>query len=124
VTQTIAIVVTAVVSTAAALGIAYAVFKSTARTNVQELYARENEALGKALARQEAENARLMAKVDTLANTNAVLQETVSGAAAVRELALEIRREEALRREEHQTALVLLKDIIAEMRQARGAIGR
>jgi hypothetical protein len=122
VTQTIAIIITAVLAVATALGLAYAVFRSTARTNTTLLYERENDALTKALLRQEAEATRLATKVETLTNTNAVLQETVSGAAAVRTLAVEIQREEAARREEHKAMMMLLKDIIAEIRQARGTI--
>lgn len=122
-TQTVAIVLTAVVSVATAMGIAYAVFKSTARTNTNLLYERENDALTKALARQETEATRLATKVETLTNTNAVLQETVSGAAAVRHLATEIAREEAARREEHQAMMLLLKDLIAIIRRERGEIG-
>lgn len=123
-TQTLVVILTAVVSVATAAGIAWAVFKTSARTNTAALFERENDALTKALTRQETENLRLQTKVDALANANAVLQETVSGTLAVKELAKEIQREEAARREEHQTALVLLKDIIAEIRQSRGAIGR
>jgi hypothetical protein len=122
VTQTIAIIITAVLAVATALGLAYAVFRSTARTNTTLLYERENEALTKALTRQEAESVRLQTKVETLVNTNAVLQETVSGAQAVRTLAVEIQREEAARREEHKVMMELLKDLIAQFRQARGTI--
>ena len=121
-TQTIALVATALISTAVALGIAYAVFKSTARTNTVELYERENEALTKALARQETEALRLQGKVDALSNANMVLQETVSGTLAIKELAKEIAREESARREEHAVMLSLQKDFIAIMRRERGEI--
>jgi len=113
-----------VLAIAGGLGVSYAVFRSSSKTNTIDLFAKENDALTKALTRQESENLRLQTKVDALANANAVLQETVSGTLAVKELAKEIAREEAQRREEHAAALVLLKDIIAELRQARGAIGR
>jgi len=108
---------------ATALGIAYAVFRSSAKTHTTDLYARENDALTKALNRQETENLRLQTKVDALANANSVLQETVSGTLAIKELSKEIAREEAQRREEHQMQMMLLKDIIAELRQSRGTIG-
>jgi hypothetical protein len=124
VTTTITYVLITVVSVFTALGVAWAVFRSTARVQTIGLFEKENDALTKALARQESENLRLQTKVDALANANAVLQETVSGTLAVKELAKEIQREEGQRREEHQTQIVLLKDIIAELRQARGALGR
>ena len=41
---------------------------------------------------------------------------------AVNELANELAREESQRREEHQTQIMLLKDIVAELRKGRGAI--
>lgn len=122
-TQTLILALSVVVSIAAAMGIAYAVFKASASTNTSMLYQRENDALTKALTRQEAEASRLATKVETLTNTNAVLQETVSGAAAVRHLAVEIAREEAARREEHQAMMLLLKDLIAVVRRERGALG-
>lgn len=80
--------------------------------------------VNKSNQRFEAENLRLTSKLDTLTQANAVLQETVSGAAAVRALAEDIAHEERARRDEHQTQIILLKDIIAEIRQSRGAIGR
>lgn len=121
-TQTLVILAGVLVSVATALGLAFAIFKSTARNNTALLYERENDALTKALTRQEAESLRLQTKVETLVNTNAVLQETVSGAAAVRTLAVEIQREEAARRDEHKIMMELLKDMIATIRQQRGTI--
>lgn len=106
------------------LGVAYAITRTSAKTQTESIYEKENQALGKALSRQEQENVRLQTKVDALANANAVLQETVSGTIAIKELAKEITREETERRNEHQTQMILLKDIIAELRQSRGEIGR
>lgn len=123
--ETIGVILTVTISVAVALGVAYSVFRSTARTNTALLYERENEALTKALQRQEAETAKLMAKVETLTTTNHVLQETVSGAAAVQTLAVEIRREESARREEHQSMNMLLRDLVAVVRDlGQGGDGR
>lgn len=121
-TQTVILAMSVIVTIATALGVAVAVFRASARTNTATLYERENDALTKALARQESESLRLATKVETLTTTNAVLQETVSGAAAVRHLADEIHREEAARREEHHAMMMLLKDIIAELRRKRGEL--
>lgn len=107
-----------------AMGIAYAVFRTSAKTNTVELYARENTILTQANTRHESAEARLQAKVDSLTQANLTLQETVSGTAAVRHLASEIAREENARREEHMVMQTLLKDIISELRQSRGALGR
>jgi len=120
----IALVASVVIVAAGILGIALANARNSQKGQIESLYEKENKALGQALARQEQESARLLTKVEALANANAVLQETVSGTSAVRALAQEIASEEHKRQEEHATMMVLLKDLIAEMRQSRGAIGR
>ncbi len=120
----IALVASVVIVAAGVLGIALANARNSQKNQIETLYEKENKALGQALSRQEQENARLLAKVESLAQANAVLQETVSGTTAVRQLAKEIADEEHKRQEEHQTMMVLLKDVIAELRQSRGAIGR
>jgi len=120
----IALIASVVIVAAGVLGISWANARNNQKTQIDTLYERENEALGKALNRQEQENARLLVKVESLAQANTVLQETVSGTAAIKALAREIAEEESKRREEHLTQMTLLKDIIAELRQSRGAIGR
>ena len=120
----VTLIFAAVLGVSVTIGVAYAVTRSSARNQTQEIYERENDALTKALARQDQENLRLQQKVDALSQANSVLQQTVSGTMAVKELAKEIAREEALRREEHQTMQILLKDLIAAFRNARGEIGR
>lgn len=109
---------------ATVLGAAYGVTRASARSTRLDWANRELDMVNKSNQRLEAEANRLQSKVDTLVQANAVLQETVSGAAAVKNLAVEIAREERARREEHQTQMTLLKDIIAEIRGSRGAIGR
>lgn len=120
----VTLIFAAIIGVAVTLGVAYAVTRSAARSQTQEIYERENEALTKALGRQEQENLRLQQKTDALAQANAVLQQTVSGTIAVKELAKEIQREEAARREEHQVQMTLLKDVLAQLRSGRGEIGR
>lgn len=120
----VALVISVVIAVASVLGVAWAIARTSAKTQTDTLYEKENTILGKALARAETEVGRLQAKTDTLQNTVTVLEGTVSGSEAVKKLAAEIAAEEGKRREEHQTMMVLLKDIIAELRQSRGAIGR
>lgn len=120
----IALIASVVIVAAGVLGIALANAKNSQKSQIDSLYERENKALGTALQRQEIENQRLVDKYDEIAKANLVLQSTVSGAEEVRKLALEITSEEKKRQEEHHTMMVLLKDLIAEFRQSRGAIGR
>ncbi|MGH9005580.1 MAG: hypothetical protein ACRDYV_20835 [Acidimicrobiia bacterium] len=114
----------ALLGIAVTLGVAYSVARSAARDKDTEDLSRRNEVLDRALTRSETERTRIETKLDTVMNANAVLQETVSGTAAVKHLAEEIRREESARREEHLTQMTLLKDIIAQLKDSRGAIGR
>lgn len=120
----ISLIASVFIVAAGVLGVSLANARNAQKSQVDALYEKENKALAQALQRQETENIRLQQKVDALGQANATLQETVSGTLAVKELAKEIAREEAARREEHQTQQILLKDIIAELRQSRGAIGR
>ena len=120
----VTLIFAAVIGVAVTLGVAYAVTRSSARTQTEAIYEKENRALGQALQRQEAENQRLVDKYEEIAKANLVLQSTVSGAEEVRKLGAEIVAEERKRQEEHATMTILLKDVIAELRQARGAIGR
>lgn len=120
----VTLVISVVLVAAGVVGIALANARNAQKGQIESLYEKENRAYRDALARQEQENLRLQQKVDSLGQANATLQETVSGTLAVKELAKEIAREESARREEHQTQQILLKDIIAELRQSRGAIGR
>jgi hypothetical protein len=120
----IALIASVFIVAAGVLGISWANARNSQKSQIDSLYQRENEALGKALARQEQENTRLLTKIESLAQANAVLQETVSGTKAVKQLATEIADDERTRQEEHQTMMILLKDLIAEFRQSRGTIGR
>lgn len=120
----IALIASVFIVAAGVLGVSLANARNAQKTQIDSLYERENKALSQALTRQEQESARLLAKVETLANANTVLQETVSGTEAVRKLAQEIASEEKKRQQEHEVMQILLKDVIAELRQSRGALGR
>jgi septal ring factor EnvC (AmiA/AmiB activator) len=119
-----AFIASVIVVVAGVLGISWANARNSQKSQIDSLYERENKALGQALQRQEQENARLLTKYEEIAQANLVLQETVSGTEAIRRLATEIAAEEKKRQEEHAVMQVLLKDVIAELRQSRGALGR
>lgn len=98
------------------LGIAYAVFRSATVQKTLDLYKGENEALGKAVARQQADIVTLTTKVEELEKANAVLRDTVSGTAAVETL----KRQMA---EEHNTVVDILTEIKDQMAELwRGVI--
>lgn len=117
-------VLSGILGVAGALGAAWAVFRSAADNRRKELDRDYIEALERTVNTAQSENKRLEAKLDSIQTANLVLQETVSGAAAVRTLAENIAVEEAQRREEHMVHMTLLKDILAQLKDQRGAIGR
>lgn len=117
-------VIAGIVGIAGALGVAWAAFRTAADTKRRELDRDYIVALERANQSNEKELGRLAAKVDSLTTANLVLQETVSGSAAVKELADKIAKEESYRREEHMVHMTILKDILAQLKNQRGAIGR
>lgn len=120
----VALIASVFIVAAGVLGVSLANARNSQKSQTEALYEKENEALGKALARQEQENTRLVTKNEELLRANLILQQTVSGAEEVKKLAKEIASEETKRQEEHATMMILIKDVIAELRQARGALGR
>lgn len=110
----------AILALAGALGIAYAVFRSATVTKTLDLYRSENEALGKALARQQADLVALTVKAEELERANEVLQRTVSGTAAVETLKTELARYQDERATEHKA----LMDVLMDMRDQMGELWR
>jgi predicted transcriptional regulator len=111
------------VTIAAAVGTAWGVARTSKKTKTTEMYEAENEILGKINTRLENEVKRLQIKVDTQEAALVALRESVTQRAEVQRLAESIHREETSRREEHQILMTLLKDILAQMKNNRGAIG-
>lgn len=107
---------------AGVLGISLANAKNSQKGQTEALYEKENRALGQANSRLENEVLRLQTKVDALTQANIVLQETVSGAEAVKALRIDMVREEQSRRDEHGAMMMLMKDLIAQLRGRRGEI--
>lgn len=68
-----------ILALAGALGVAYAVFRSTTVTKTVELYKSENEVQGKAIARQALQLAEQEARILVLERENAILRDLVIG---------------------------------------------
>jgi len=117
-------VVATLVGVAGALGVAWAGFRSTADTRRRDLDRDYIAALERTNQADEKELARLRSRVDALTTANLVLLDTVSGTEAVKRLAESISAEENHRREEHMVQMTILKDILAQLKDQRGAIGR
>lgn len=118
----IALIASVFIVAAGVLGISLANAKNSQKGQTEALYEKENRALGQANSRLENEVLRLQTKVDALTQANIVLQETVSGAEAVKALRIDMVREEQSRRDEHGAMMMLMKDLIAQLRGRRGEI--
>lgn len=113
--QTVLAVVGTVLGLTGVLGIAYAVFRSATVQKTLDLYRGENEALGKAVARHQADLQALQAKAQQLEQANRVLQETVSGRAAVEELAARLAEFQRDRMTEHHDMMGILREVRDQM---------
>lgn len=109
---------------AGTLGVTWAVFRASSATKTIELYQAESEVQGKINHRLEQEVTRLVTKLDAQTVAFQALQDTVTQRAEVGQLRDELKRSEEQWRVEHQAHTVLLKDILAQLKHQRGAIGR
>lgn len=117
------LVIGVLLAVAGTLGVTWAVFRASAASKTIELYQAENEVMGKMNHRLESEVTRLQTKVDTQASSLQALQETVTQRADVQQLMSEMRVAERERREEHEAQMMLLKDVVAQLKARRGEIG-
>lgn len=124
----LATVVSVVLAVAGLLGAAWAVFQGSAKSKTLELYESELDLRKEQAVRLEEEKKRLEKRVDNAIADAARWQESVTQKADVEKLTLEIRREEAARREFEKVMQTLLLDVLAQMKNRRdpgtgGAIG-
>lgn len=122
--QTILAIIGSILALMGALGIAYAVFRSATVQKTLDLYKAENEALGKAVARQQADLLTLTAKAEELERANNVLQRTVSGREAVEALGQQLNRYQDARMVEHREMTELLRDMKDQMAELWQAVVR
>lgn len=128
--DTILFLVSTIVGISGLLGVAYTIFRSAAQQKVAELNKQiiDNQQL--ILAQQEAEvikERQLRIAAEQSADS---FRESLTQKAAVDHLAEVLVREEGKRFEEHQrqaemheTMVMLLKDIVAQLKGARGSLG-
>jgi hypothetical protein len=119
----VAVIVSIVLAVAGTLGAAWGVFQGSAKGKTLELYEKELDLRTEINERLEAENLRLHQRVVEISKEAARWQEAVTQKARVEELAKTIEREETARREFEKSIEMLLKDIVAQLKSQRGAIG-
>lgn len=118
----LAVIASVVIVATGILGISWANARNTQKGQIESLYEKENKALGLALDRSERRVVQLELAIEKAVERAAVLEQTVSGVDEVKKLRAEIGVHEQKRREEHDTMMMLLKDIIAQWRNKRGEI--
>ena len=107
-------ILSAVVLIAGALGIAYAIFRSTTVTKTVELYKGENEVQGKAIARQATALIDQEARIGALERENAVLRNLVVGHEQL-DLLVKDSAERHLEHTKQIDVLCEIKELLAEM---------
>jgi hypothetical protein len=117
-------VLSALLALFGALGVSYAVFRGATVTKTLELYKIENEALGKSVARLREEQDVLGRQVKDLEAQNRVLENVVTGKAAIEHLTTEMMAAEGARREEHATMMVVLRDLLGQLKDIWDMLGR
>lgn len=120
----IALIASVLFVAAGVLGISWANARNSQKSQIESLYEKENKALGLALDRSERRVVQLELALEKAADKASVLEQTVSGSDEVKKLRMDMAAQEQKRGEEHNTMMVLLKDLIAQFRQTRGEIGR
>lgn len=108
-------------STAGALGVAYAIFKGATVAKTIELLETENNILSKSVTRQQSDLALLQDRVSQLEQANSVLKNVVTGRAEIEALTKFAQDEAKLRRQEHGQIMVAageIKDLLQELWRA------
>lgn len=113
------LIVGLILTLAGVLGVAYAVFRSSAIDRTLQVYREENAVLGQRADRLEREVAQEREKRVGLEATLAALKDTVTGESRITALGEVIAREEAARRDEHRQQMDCLQKIMAELGPSR-----
>lgn len=106
-----------ILAVAGALGVAYAVFRSTTVTKTLELYKTENEVQGKAIARQAVLLVEQEARITMLEKENEVLRNLVIGHEQL-EMLVKDTVARSIQHQEQLDTLNEIKDLLGEMWRA------
>lgn len=116
-------VVFSLVGLSGALGLAYTLFRSASEQRLREVDKQLLTSQSLLIQQQETELARERAQRIKEEQIAATFRESLTQRAAVDHLAVIVERSEKSRAEEHATQMMLLKDIIAQLKGGRGTIG-
>jgi hypothetical protein len=120
--DTILIAISTLVGVAGAMGVSYTVFRSAAEQRLREV---DQHLIGNQtvlITQLEEQIVHLRQECDAEKRRSETYRESLTQKAAVEHLSEVVIREEQIRRQEHEAQLMLLKDMIAQMKRGRGEI--
>lgn len=120
--DTILVAISTLVGIAGTLGVAYTVFRSAAEQRLRDVNQDIIVNQERLIAQQDEQIRQLRAECVSEKQRSETYRETLTQKAAVDHLSELVIREEQTRREEHAAQLIIMKDIIAQMKRMRGEI--
>lgn len=121
--DTILVAISTLVGIAGALGVAYTVFRSASEQRLREV---DQQIIGNQnllIAQMEEQVRNLRTEFTAEKQRSDTYRESLTQRAAVDHLSEIVIREEQVRRQEHEAQIMLIKDLIAQLKHGRGAIG-
>jgi len=115
--------ISALVGIAGALGVAYTVFRSSSEQRLREVDQHIINNQNLLLTQQEGELSKMRTDLATEKQRSETYRESLTQRAAVDHLSEIVIREEQVRRQEHEAQVMLLKDVLAQLKQQRGMLG-
>lgn len=110
------------VGVAGALGVAFTVFRSASEQRLREVDQHVINNQNLLLAQLESELSKVRTELAAMQQRADTYRESLTQRAAVDHLSDIVVRSDAARRQEHDTQIMLLKDVIAQLKYQRGAI--
>jgi|SRR5690349_1113922 len=121
-TETVLFAISTLVGLAGALGVAYTVFRSSSEQRLKEVDQHIINNQNLLLQQLESELSKLRTELSTERQRAETYRDSLTQKAAVDHLSELVIREEKVRHEEHEMQVMLLKDILAQLKHARGQI--
>jgi hypothetical protein len=121
--DTILFAISTLVGVAGALGIAYTVFRSASEQRLRDVDQHIINNQNLLMAQLESELSKVRVDLATSEQRSEAYRESLTQRAAVDHLSELIVKEEQFRRVEHETQIMLLKDVVAQLKGLRGTLG-
>lgn len=121
-TDSVLLAIATFVGIAGSLGVAYTVFRSSSEQRLRDVDQRLINDQNMRITMLESDKSKLDTDLHAAIQKAELYRESLTQKAAVDHLAEILIREEAIRKEEHATQLMVLKDLLAQMKRERGTI--